>query len=233
VLTQRTILVTGATGGLGRVAVSAAAESGARLILVGRDEASLSELAGKHPEAVASTHRADLRDTAAVSHLASATAAEVDAIWHLVGGWRGGSRLPDQPTDDWGWLHDQLVRTTVNMARTFGDTLAARPAGRFAIVSSPLALAPTSDNAAYSSAKAGAEAAVLALADHFRGTPATANIVVVPAIRTPAVGIAEPAREVSRAVPAADIAAALVYLTSDAAGKMNGQRIRLHAGGPS
>ena len=40
-LAGRTVLVTGAAGGLGRVAVAAAAAAGARVVLVGRDRARL------------------------------------------------------------------------------------------------------------------------------------------------------------------------------------------------
>lgn len=232
-LSGRKIVVTGANGGLGPVAVAAAAGAGARLLLVGRDESRLAELASEHSGAVESVHAVDLLDSAAVLSLAASAGPDVDAVWHLVGGWRGGPRLPDQSLGDWDWLHDQLVRTTVHVASCFADQLAARSAGRFAIVSSPLALTPTSSNAAYSSAKAAAEAVVLALADHFRGTSATANIVVVPAILTPPMRAADPAGEVGRAVAAEDIGAALVYLTSDEAAKMNGQRIRLYTGGPS
>jgi len=218
-LTDRTILLTGATGELGVVAVGTAAAAGAQLVLVGRDAGRLAALAAQHPGAVTSVHVADLLEADAVDALAVAAGPDVDAVWHLVGGWRGGQKLPDQPLADWDWLHGQLARTTVHVARSFADTLAARPAGRFAIVSSPQALAPTYGNAGYAAAKASAEATVLALAHHFRGTPATANVVVVPSI--------------GKDVPAEDVAQALVYLTSDAAGRMSGQRIRLYAGGPS
>jgi len=74
---------------------------------------------------------------------------------------------------------------------------------------------------------------VLALADGFKGTSATANIVVVPAIVTPAMRESEPDKDWSNFVPTEQIADALVYLTSHAAAKMNGQRLRLYSGGPS
>jgi NADP-dependent 3-hydroxy acid dehydrogenase YdfG len=220
VLTGRTVLVTGATGALGPAAVAAAAGAGARLVLVGRDRDRLAAVGDPHADAVAAVHVADLLDADAVGRLATEAGPSVDAVWHLVGGWRGGSPMPEQPLEDWDWLHDQLVRTTVHVARAFAGALAARPAGRLVVVSSPMALAPTSRNAAYAAAKAAAEATVLALADQLTGTPATANVVVVPAIG-------------DRGVPADEVAATLVYVTSDAAARMNGQRIRLYAGGPS
>ena len=217
-LDGRTILVTGATGVLGTAAVAAAAEAGAQVVAVGRDEGRLRDVQARHPDCVRATAALDLLDAAAVDRLANGPGSGVDAVWHLVGGWRGGTPLPEQPLADWADLYDALARTTLHLARAFADTLAASPMGRFAIVSSPFASAPTSRNAAYAAAKAAAEATVLALADHLRPTAATANVVVVPAIGP-------------HAVPAEDVASALVYLTSGAAAKMNGQRIRLHARG--
>ena len=56
--------------------------------------------------------------------------------------------------------------------------------GRFVLVSAGQAQAPTHPNASYAAAKAASETWTLALADRFKGTGATANIVVVEAIVT-------------------------------------------------
>jgi NAD(P)-dependent dehydrogenase (short-subunit alcohol dehydrogenase family) len=231
VLDGRTILVTGATGGLGDAAVAAAAKAGARVVAVGRDDATLGTLRARHPTCVRQTVVADLLDAPAVVDLATEVGPGVDAVWHLVGGWRGGTVFPDQPLEDWELLNDSLARTTLHVARAFADPLSGRPAGRFAMVSSPFAASPTSRNAAYAAAKAAAETIVLALADHLRPTTATANIVVVPSILTDAMRDADPSKDFGTAVPAEQVASTLVYVTSDAAAKMNGQRIKLHARG--
>ena len=62
----------------------------------------------------------------------------------------------------------------------------------------------------------------------FNGTPATANVVAVNAIVTPEMRAAEPEKSFATFTDAADIAAALAYLCSDAAQKMNGRRLVLH-----
>lgn len=231
----RRVLVTGATGGLGPMAAVAAASAGARLVLVGRSRARLDAVVsamGEHAAAVERVAVADLLDPTAVEALA-AESEPLDAVWHLVGGWRGGIPLPEQPLEDWDWLHDQLVRSTVHVARSFTGALAASAHGRFVIVSAREAQAPTTKNAAYASAKAAAEAVVLALADEFRGSAATANVVVVPAIVTPEMRAQAPDKRWGSFVPAEDIAETLVHVTSDAAAKMNGQRVRLYSGGPT
>lgn len=234
-LAGRRVLVTGAAGGLGPSVVAAAGAAGARLVLVDVAQERLDALAADYGDAIESTHVVDLLDDGAVGAFAAevTASAPIDAVWHLVGGWRGGTPLQDQPLEDWDWLHNLLVRTTVHVARAFAEPLAASAHGRFAIISAKEAQAPTSKNAAYATAKAASEAVVLALANGFKGTAATANVVVVPAILTPAMREKDPDKDWGVFVPAEEIADALIYLSSDAGAKMNGQRIRLYSGGPS
>jgi NAD(P)-dependent dehydrogenase (short-subunit alcohol dehydrogenase family) len=151
----------------------------------------------------------------------------VDALVHLVGGWRGGVPIEEAPLEDWDVLSSLLVRTVQNATQAFAPHLLASGRGRFVIVSSGQAQAPTHTNAAYAAAKAAAETWTLALADRFRGGGATANVVVVGAIVTPAMRAESPDRDFSAFTPAEEIAEAIAYLCSDAAASMNGQRLTL------
>lgn len=231
-LADRRIVVTGAAGSLGLEAVAAATSAGARVVVVGRSAERLATLTERFGDSIVGAHAVDLLDDGEVRELAASVGA-VDAVWHLVGGWRGGTPLAEQPLDDWDWLHGQLVRTTVHAARAFAGQLKASGRGRFTIISAKEAMAPTSKNAAYASAKAAAEAVVLALANDFVGSSATANVVVVPAILTPSMREKNPDKDWGAFVPTEQIAETLVYLTSEAGAKMNGQRIRLYSGAPS
>jgi NAD(P)-dependent dehydrogenase (short-subunit alcohol dehydrogenase family) len=151
----------------------------------------------------------------------------VDALLHLVGGWRGGQPLHEEPLADWELLHDLLIRTVQHTTRAFHDALLASDHGRFVLVSAKQAQAPSNSNAAYAAAKAAAEAWTLALADGFEGTSATANIVVVDAILTPRMREESPEQDFPTFTPAEHLAAAIAFLCSDAAKKMNGQRLPL------
>ena len=95
------------------------------------------------------------------------------------------------------------------------------------IVSAGQAQAPANTSAAYAAAKAAAEAWALALADRFRGTGSTANIVVISAIVTPEMRAEQPDKSFATFVPAEDIAEAIAFLFSDSAAAMNGQRLTL------
>jgi NAD(P)-dependent dehydrogenase (short-subunit alcohol dehydrogenase family) len=151
----------------------------------------------------------------------------IDGLVHLVGGWRGGTPIEEAPLTDWELLHDLLIRTLQHTTRAFYPHLSASGRGRVVGVSSGQAQAPTHGNAAYAAAKAAADAWTLALADRFRGTGSTANVVVVGAILTPAMREAEPGKDWTGFTPAEEIAEAIVYLSSDAAASMNGQRLVL------
>jgi len=112
----------------------------------------------------------DLLDPDAVARWAGSLG-RVDALVHLVGGWRAGSE-----PQDWAWLHDRLVVTLQHTTRAFLPRLRERE-GRVVVVSSPQAAQPTWANVAYGAAKAAAEAWTLALAGEV-----TANILRVKVI---------------------------------------------------
>ena len=151
----------------------------------------------------------------------------MDALVHLIGGWRGGQPIEEAPREDWDFLHGLLVRTVQNATQAFASHLLASGRGRFMMVSSGQAQAPTHTNADYAAAKAAAETWTLALADRFRGSGATANVIVVGAIVTPAMRAESPDKDFSTFTSAEQIAEAVNYLCSDAAASMNGQRITL------
>jgi NAD(P)-dependent dehydrogenase (short-subunit alcohol dehydrogenase family) len=232
-LDGRVIAVAGVGGGLGPAVVERLAADGATLALadigVDRIEAAVGGLG--IPEDRLDMQAVDLLEAdAAVAWGDSLVErfGKVDGLLHLVGGWRGGDPIESFDMDDYEWLHDLLVRTLQNASRAFHGALTESGNGRFALVSSTQAQAPNGTNAAYAATKAAAESWTLALADSFEGTGATANIVVVNAILTPAMRERNPDKEYPTFTPAEAIADALAYLCSDAAGRMNGQRLELH-----
>jgi len=234
-LDDRVIAIAGVGGGLGPLVAERLAAAGATVAGAGRDQAALDALAadlGLPPERW-DGRAVDLLDEDAARAWCAALVehfGRVDGLVHLVGGWRGGQPLHEAPLADWELLHDLLVRTVQHTTRAFHDQLVASPHGRFVLVSSKQARAPTDTNAAYAAAKAAAEAWTLALADGFEGSVATANILVVDAILTPRMRAEEPDKEFPTFTPAEDIADGIAFLCSDATKKMNGQRLPLTMG---
>lgn len=233
-LSGRVIAVAGAGGGLGPSVLRRLAGTGA-VVCLSDVAAERVEPLGSELEVASERFDAravDLLDEAAARDWRAAIEerfGRVDALLHLVGGWRGGQPLAEAPLSDYDWLHDLLVRTVQHATRAFRDSLAGT-GGSFAVVSSAQAQRPSGTNASYAAAKAAAEAWTLALADDFReaGASARANVVVVNAILTPQMRERNPDKEYRTFTRAEDVAEALAFLCSNAAAKMNGQRLSLH-----
>jgi NAD(P)-dependent dehydrogenase (short-subunit alcohol dehydrogenase family) len=231
-LEGRVIAIAGVSGGLGPVVAERLAAEGATIagVDVSGEKADQVGVQLSLPAERWDGRAVDLLDEEAARAWCGALLerfGRVDALLHLVGGWRGGEPLHEAPLEDWDVLHDSLVRTVQHTTRAFHDALLASEHGRFVLVSSKQAQAPTNTNAAYASAKAAAEAWTLALADGFEGTSATANIVVVDAILTPRMREASPEQDFPTFTPAEDLAEAIAFLCSDPSKKMNGQRFAL------
>ena len=223
------LAIAGASGTLGPIVVRRLAERGASLALGARDREPLVELA-KSVGIEADTAAVDLLAAADAEAWANGIAdrqGRVDGLVHLVGGWRGGTPIEDAPPEDWDFLQGLLVRTVQYATQAFARHLIETGHGRFVIVSSSQGQTPTHTNAAYAAAKAAAEAWTLALAHRFRGTGATANVIVVRSILTPEMREESPDKDFSTFTPAEEIAEAVAYLCSDAAASMNGQRVTL------
>jgi NAD(P)-dependent dehydrogenase (short-subunit alcohol dehydrogenase family) len=234
-LDGRVIAIAGVGGGLGPLVAERLAAAGATVAGTGRDQGALDSLASDLglPAERWDGRAVDLLDEDAARDWCAALVerfGRVDGLVHLVGGWRGGQPLHEAPLSDWELLHDLLVRTVQHTSRAFHDQLVASDHGRFVLVSSKQAQAPTDANAAYAAAKAAAEAWTLALADGFEDSAATANILVVDAILTPRMREEESDKQFPTFTPAEDIADAIAFLCSDAAKKMNGQRLPLTMG---
>jgi NAD(P)-dependent dehydrogenase (short-subunit alcohol dehydrogenase family) len=231
-LDGRVIAIAGVGGGLGPLVAAELAAAGATVAGTDRDQGVLDSLAGDLgiPAERWDGRAVEMLDESAVAAWCAALVerfGRVDGLVHLVGGWRGGQPLHEAPLADWELLHDLLIRTVQHTTRAFHAQLAASEHGRFVLVSAKQAQAPSNSNAAYAAAKAAAEAWTLAFADGFEPAGATANIVVVEAILTPRMREENPGKDFPTFTPAEQVAKAIAFLCSDAAGKMNGQRLSL------
>lgn len=232
-LDGRVIAIAGAGGGLGPVVAKRLADAGATLALadVTQENADAVKDQLGLPDDRVDSRGVDLLDAHAATSWANDLGerfGRVDGLLHLVGGYRGGDPIESFDLADYEFLHDLLVRTVQLTSRAFHSALAASEHGRFLLVSAAAAQNPEATNAAYASAKASAEAWTIALADSFRNTPATANVIVVNAIETPQMRADSPGEERPGFTPAEHLAEAIAFLCSDAASRMNGQRLALH-----
>ena len=232
-LDGRVVAIAGAGGGLGPTVARVLAEAGASLALNDRSAPALSACVDGLAVAPERVHRdtSDLLDPDAVQRWATAASTvlgPVDALVHLVGGWRGGRPLAEGGAEDWAALEPLLVRTVQHTSSAFRASLAASEHGRFVLVSAKQAVAPSGSNAGYAAAKAAAEAWTFALADDLAETAATANVVAVNMVVTPKMRQENPGKTFATGTDTGEIAQTIAWLLSDAARKTSGQRIALH-----
>ena len=98
-LGDRVVLVTGATGGLGRVVVKRFLAEGARVAAVYRSDLRLNELmdyTDRAPNLMG--FKADITDASSVASLVDAVVKEygrIDVLLNIAGGYMGGKTLPE------------------------------------------------------------------------------------------------------------------------------------------
>ncbi|MCI1019119.1 SDR family NAD(P)-dependent oxidoreductase [Microbacterium sp. C5A9] len=160
-VTDRTIVLAGATSGSGLALARTLVDGGARVIATGRSAERLEPLRAIGAE----VEVADATSLEEMTHLASRLDA-VDAVIPLVGGWRGGGGLAGQTDDDFSALLPALEAVRAS-SRAFDSALRASDAGRFAIVSSTAVGRPLAGGANYAAVKAAAEAWTRAVAQGF------------------------------------------------------------------
>ncbi len=221
------VLITGATGPLGRAAAARFGRNGASLVLVGTDLSRLRAAAadaGLDPAGHLLVP-ADLRDRSAA--LATAERAisrfgRVDVLLHLVGGWTGGTAVVDLDPNEVQRMLGQHLWSTLNVVQAVVPGMVERRFGRVLAVSSPLAANPGPRGASYAIAKSAEEVILRSLAKEMAGTGVTANLLTVRAI---AAGDGSAAS----ATPPDELVEMLAYLASPAAGAVTGQRIAIGA----
>lgn len=231
---NRVALITGATGGLGRIVTREFAAANARLALFSRSEERLKQLVdglGLEPGRVV-TAPVDLGDSDSL-HAGIRTVLEkfarLDILLHLVGGWSGGKNVLETPIEDVSTMLNQHLWTTMNLVQAALPHLLEGNWGRVIVVSSPTATRPRARTLPYAVGKAAQETLMITLAEELKGTGVTANVVQVKTIDVEHQREREPTPKNAFWTTPEEITSAILYLCSDEARMVNGARIPMFA----
>ena len=126
-----TVIVTGATGNLGRAVAAAFEADDARVVLVGRSIDVLSARFGAETERRLFV-AADLRvqaDADAVAGRAIDRFGRIDALCNLAGGFRMGEPVHETSDATWQLLFDLNARSVLTMARAVVPRMIAQGGG--------------------------------------------------------------------------------------------------------
>ena len=230
--TNRVVLITGATGALGRVAAAAFAADGHQLGLVGRD-------AGRLAEVAAAAKIPDDRWVPAIGDLRHADAAgaavakvtdrfgRVDVLLHLVGGFVPGAPITELNPEELRFMLDQHLWSTLHMARAVVPGMVERGRGRILAVTSFTTVSAPARAAIYATTKAAQETLLRVLAKEVAASGVTVNVVAVRAIDAEHVREREPSSKNAAWTTPEEAVAVFQFLCSDGAATINGARIPL------
>ncbi|HEY4250158.1 MAG TPA: SDR family oxidoreductase [Roseomonas sp.] len=253
-LTDKTALVTGATGGIGLDIARALAVEGARVIITGRNQAKLDAAIEGIRAAGGAGVRGVLADVATAAG-ATALIQAVDQVDILVNnlGIYESKAFADITDADWAHLFEVNVMSGVRLARAYLPGMLARDWGRIIFISSESGLAIPQDMIHYGMTKTAQLAVSRGLAQLTRGTRVTVNSVlpgptrsdgVVEFLRSQAKDPAAPIEQIEaeffatarsasilqRMVEADEIANMVAYLASPRSSATNGAALRAEGG---
>ena len=235
-LADRVVLVTGATGVLGRALVAAFAAEGCRLGLAGTDADGLAAVAAEHglsddrwAAGVGDLSRPD-EALAAVSAVETRFG-RVDVVLHAVGGYAGGTPVAELAASDMTGMLDQHLWTTLYIVQAVLPAMIARGWGRILAVTTPVATTPAPKMAPYAVAKAAEETLLRVVAKEVAGTGVTANLVSVKKIDEARERETRPSPKNASWTTPDEIAAVMRQLCSDEGAAVNGARIPLDGRG--
>ena len=230
---DRVVVITGATGGVGRVGSLCIAKAGSKIAVVGTSDKKLAELEQELdlPPDRLLTFTANLAESGAAKALREAVLdkfGRVDILLHLVGGWIGGKPVTQVAEEELSNMLEQHVWTTFHLAQAFIPVLLKNGWGRIIVISSPVASTPPANNAPYTIGKSAQEALMLTLAEELKYTGVTANILRVRTIDVKHERDMSPSPKNAYWTTAEEIESAIEYLCSNEGGVVNGARIPLY-----
>lgn len=230
-LGERVVLVTGATGGLGRVVVKRFLAEGAKVAAVYRSEEKLKglkEYVGGSP--ALSGFKADVTDAGSITSLIKAVAKEharIDVLLNIAGGYTGGKPLNEAEEADLDRMVALNTKSAYLCSRAVLPRMIARNYGRIVSVSAKNATprGRRAGNIAYAISKGGIITLTEALAEEVSKLEITVNCVMPGTIDTADNREKMPKADTSKWVNPEDIASVILFLSSDASKAVSGASI--------
>lgn len=238
-LTDKTALVTGATGGIGGAIAKALHAQGATVGISGRNEAKLAELQKELGDRV-HVLPADLSNAEGIEGLiksAEEAMGQIDILVNNAGLTRDGlsMRMKDE---DWQQVIDVNMSATFKLAQAVQRGMMKRRAGRIINIASVVGVTGNPGQCNYVASKAGMIGWSKAMAAEIASRGITVNCVAPGFIATAMTDALndDQKEKINATIPAGkmgsseDIAAAVAYLASDEAGYVTGATIHVNGG---
>jgi NAD(P)-dependent dehydrogenase (short-subunit alcohol dehydrogenase family) len=237
-LSKRAVILTGATGNVGPAVLRAYLEHGAHVAIPVRDEPrgvalrdSLGDLAGAEDDPRLLVRRADPADRGAIEAFVEEVLrawGRVDVVANLIGGYAASDAAGGELASYRAYW-DQKVATIVTATAACLRPMRARGYGRVVNVASTAALKGEKGAAGYAMANAALVRWTESLAEETKREGITANCVLPRIIDTPENRAAMPKADPTRWASPAEIAAVVLFLSTDEASGVTGAAIPVPA----
>ncbi len=214
----RVALITGGNGGLGSIVVRAFEDAGYRVVREDPSDpgSSLEWFDVTDPGSAADAVRKILDGYG-----------RIDVLVNLVGGWRPQPPISEIDDETWDGLLNINLRSTFVMSRAVLPHMIERGSGRVINIGAKQGERGTANNGPYAVAKAGVLALTEVMAAETLGSGVTVNALVPSVIDTPGNRAGMPDADFSAWVPPAHLAATMLFLCSDEAASISGDRIHV------
>ena len=225
-MNDRVVLVTGAAGNLGRAVAQVFRDDGARLVLVGRDTASLQRAFGDLDRtmflAADITQPGQLQQQ--VGH-ALTQFGRIDVCCHIAGGFRMGEPGHETTASTWDFLMDLNARSLLNVSAAVVPGMLSQRAGKIVTVGAGAAAKGAANMGAYSASKAALVRLTESMSAELRDSGINVNCVLPSTIDTPENRAAMQKADAARWVAPRALAQVIFFLCSDAASAIHGAAI--------
>jgi NAD(P)-dependent dehydrogenase (short-subunit alcohol dehydrogenase family) len=215
---DKVVVVTGASGALGRVVVDAAIAAGARVAAVDHSTPQIADTASRI--AFGGVDLADTKQATATIDAIAARMGRIDVLINIAGAF-AFETVADGNAATWQRLYSINALTALNASRASIPHLSQSPAGRIVNIGAMGALQASAGMGPYAASKAAIHRLTEALAAELKGK-ITVNAVLPSTIDTPANRTSMPDADFSRWVTPIELANAILFLASDAASGITG-----------
>ncbi|MDG4795947.1 SDR family NAD(P)-dependent oxidoreductase [Micromonospora sp. WMMD1082] len=228
-MADRSVLVTGATGGLGAAVTAAFVEAGWRVVAPQRRPPSPTSRPDPNAPVRLVADLTDAQDAARAAEVAAGDpAAPLRAVVNLVGGYASTGLVHETPVEEFERMLTINLRPTHLVTRAALPHLVAAGGGAVVCVAARAAVAPFPGVAGYVTAKAAVLGFASAVAVDYRAAGVRCNTVLPSVIDTPTNRDAMPDADHARWVDPAEIASVIRFLASDDSAPTSGAAVPVY-----
>jgi len=220
--TDRTVVITGASGNLGRAVAKAFAELGASLVLMDVRRADLQD-GLRQVFLEVDLMKANSVDAAVGQALERF--GRIDVLCNIAGGFRMGSPVHETKDADWDFLFGLNARSVVNTSRAAVPAMLKGGGGKIVNIGAFAAQRGAANMGPYIASKSAVIRLTETMAAELREKNVNVNCVLPTIIDTPENRAAMPNADPRKWVAPQDLAAVIVFLASDAARAIHGAAI--------